>query len=666
MGFFSRLRKPDAATKAAQDERAKREAKQGARNRRQSRDELRHWEDKYGRDVADVADAGARTGSLSSDEPTVVAIEAAPMEKDRSRGSMSTFKSYKLDLAPARASIDFIPRIELTYGEPLSLGSPKVVSIVPPSSSEGSPYLSRAATSFDDGNRRPALAVIQSSSEQAARSAPTSKRDSHLAERQVQVASPQPRRQSRATSMYSLGVPAASSKGGLAASPRLQDLMNDLDNNDDDDLPLAAMRSRSSPSIPQSGSMYALSPPSPALGANAASSSVPSLALPTSRSRASLSIPPVLLPPSPTLEALAGPRSLPREETQRSLASIGRTGTLIDLTAPSTFDPYYGRNRRSPNTAGAERIAVGERRKASPPNGVSLNNTKKDSGGGAAKIMEFGELEERHKKRMSTLQGTANEKVEAEKALAMYQEKQRKEAEAQRRREARRSVDSGLYLLGAGAGKAADASTKRSSRMSVSNLSLLLKRGSSSTAAEAKSVTPPPVSTADSRAIVEDDDVPLDKLSRSPTGAVTSSRPAVRARRSSTQALTTTSQRRPSTVSPANVRPADPHGGGGSRRRHSLGTLLEVSHDQTDIQADLLDLHARGTPSPEVEKVFEWRRRSSVQLSELAPLPTSTVIDSRQQRRQSSLFIGEAVVLQKVAQAAPPPPKKKSHDWLNY
>lgn len=405
MGFFSRLRKPDAATKAAQDDRARREAKQGARNRRQSRDELRHWEDKYGR-VDATADAGARTASPSSDEPTVVTVEAAPMEKDRSRGSMSTFKSYKLDLAPTRASIDFIPRIELTYGEPASLASPKVVSIVPSSSPEGSPRLSRAATSFDDGNRRPALAVIQSSSEQASRSAPASKRDSYLAERQVQVASPQPRRQSRAISMYSLGVPAASSKGGLAASPKLQDLMDDPNNHDDDDVPLAAMRSNSSPSIPQRGSMYAFSPPSPALGANTASSSVPSLGLPTSRSRASLSIPPVLMPPSPALEALASPRSLPREDTQRSLATIGRTGTLIDLTAPSTFDPYYGRNRRSQNTAGTERIAVGERRKASPSNGGSPHNSKMETGpgggGGTAKIMEFGELEERHKKRMST------------------------------------------------------------------------------------------------------------------------------------------------------------------------------------------------------------------------------------------------------------------------
>lgn len=253
----------------------------------------------------------------------------------------------------------------------------------------------------------------------------------------------------------------------------------------------------------------------------------------------------------------------------------------------------------------------------------------------------------------------------------MYQEKQRKEAEAQRRREARRSVDSGLSLLGSGGGKAGDTSTKRSSRMSVSNLSLLLKRGNGNGVAETKTATPPPVTTAlKSKTSVEDDDVPLDKLSRSPTGAVTSSRPPVRARRSSTQALTTTSQRRSSTLSPlpaATARPADPRGGSGNRRRHSLGTLLEVSHDHSDIQADLLDLHARGTPSPEVGKVFEWRRRSSVQLSEIAPTPPAAASRSlRQERRQSSAPVGEAVVLQKLAQAAPPPPKKKAHDWLNY
>ncbi|GAA5960540.1 hypothetical protein JCM8115_003215 [Rhodotorula mucilaginosa] len=665
MGFFSRLRKPDAATKAAQEERAKREAKQGARNRRQSRDELRHWEQKYGQEtVADAA--GARGGSSSSDDRTVVVLEAATMEKDRSRGSMSTFKSYKLDSTPQRASIDFLPRIELTYGEPASFSSPKVATIAPPATAEGAPSLSREGSSSDGGSRRPALAVIQSSEQTSSRSAPTSKRDSYLSERQIQVASPQPRRQSRAISMHSLALPTSASRGVLATSPKLQDLMNEADHDDDDDdLPLAAVRSKSSPVIPQRVSMYALSSPSPALGAKTGSSSTPSLALPTSRSRASLSIPPALLPPSPTLEALAAPRSLPREDTQRSLAAIGRTGTLIDLTAPSTFDPYYGKNRRAQTTTGAERIAIGERRKASPPNGANPVNGKKASS--SAQIMEFGELEERHKKRMSTLQGTANEKVEAEKALAMYQEKQRKEAEAQRRREARRSVDSNLYLLGSGgAAKAGDASTKRSSRMSVSNLSLLLKRGGGNGASETKPATPPPGPTRSSSATPEDDDVPLNKLSRSPPGAVTSSRPPIRSRRASTQALTTTSQRRPALASPspsaaaASGARADQHG-----RRHSLGTLLEVSQDQSDIQADLFDLHARATPSPDIEKVVEWRRRSSVHLNEIAD---SAPAAQRQQRRQSSSVpFGEAIVLQKVAQAAPPPqPKKKAHDWLAY
>lgn len=266
------------------------------------------------------------------------------------------------------------------------------------------------------------------------------------------------------------------------------------------------------------------------------------------------------------------------------------------------------------------------------------------------------------------LQGTANEKVEAEKALAMYQEKQRKEAEAQRRREARRSVDSSLYLLGAGgAAKAADASTKRSSRMSVSNLSLLLKRGGGNGGSEAKPATPPPGPTRSSSATPEDDDVPLNKLSRSPSGAVTSSRPPVRSRRASTQALTTTSQRRPALASPSPYAAAassgaraDQHG-----RRHSLGTLLEVSQDQSDIQADLFDLHARATPSPDIEKVVEWRRRSSVHLNEIAD---SAPAAQRQQRRQSSSVpFGEATVLQKVAQAAPAAqPKKKAHDWLAY
>lgn len=398
MGFFSRFRKVDSTTRVAADEQLKREAKQGAKNRRQSRVDLNHWESKYGRDAA--VDSAATGVSSSSDERTVVHFEPTAMEKSRSRGSISTFQSYKPESAAnaqGRSSIDFLPRIELSYGDPTAYSSPTIASIVP--SPSPSPRLSRESTSFD-GGRRPPLAVIQSP-DAGARSAPPSKRESYLSERQIQIAAPQPRRQSRAISMHSLALPSAGR--GLATSPRLQDLMDDPavvgDGTDDDEVPLAAIRSRSSPLLPQRNSMYTLSPPSPGLGGPAASFSTPSLALPTSRSRASLSIPSVLLPPSPTLEALSTPRSLPRQDTQRSLAAIGKTGTLIDLTAPSSFDPYYERNRRAQAGATAERIAVGERRKTSPAGGF-----KPASGptSGVAHIMEFGELEARHKKRIST------------------------------------------------------------------------------------------------------------------------------------------------------------------------------------------------------------------------------------------------------------------------
>lgn len=661
MGFFARFRKVDAATRAANDERTKREAKQSVQNRRQSRVDLNHWESKYGRGPTGGA------GSASSDERTVVAAaESVGMEKARSHGSISTSASYKPEsirgdggeAGGVRASIDFLPRIELSYGEPLAMTPPTVTDIItsPPASPRPSTDGSRS-----DTGRRPPLAVLHDA-EPASRSPLVPQRNSFSSERRVQIASPRPQRQSRAMSMQSLALP--SNGKGLGTSPRLLDLMNESEmagQVDDDDLPLAAVRSQSSPVLPKRSSMYSLS--GGVGGGPGPSSSTPSLSMPTSRSRASLAMPAILLPPSPNPEALEQPRSLPRQDTQRSLASIGRTGTLIDLSAPSTYDPYHDRNRRAQAGSGPERIAVGERRKASPSNGTK---TPPKAGGStsAARIMEFGQLEERHKKRLSMLQGTANEKVEVEKALAQFQEKQRKEAETQRRREARRSSASNLDQFGAREAKDVRSSdtAKQRSRMSVSNLSVLLKRGGPES--KPPSIRTPAASSTKAAMDDEDDDVPLHHLARSPSGTVSFPDARPHSRRSSTHAQPIPQRR--TSMSP--IGPTRPSLGA---RRHSLGTLLEVSHDQSDIQADLLDLHARGTPSPEIEKVADWRHRSSVQLSELASPPSiprsaTSLGLYRQASRQSGLISGEAVVLQKTAAALPTQPKKKAHDWLAY
>lgn len=198
--------------------------------------------------------------------------------------------------------------------------------------------------------------------------------------------------------------------------------------------------------------------------------------------------------------------------------------------------------------------------------------------------------------------------------------------------------------------------------MSVSNLSVLLKRGGPES--KPPSIRTPAASSTKAAMDDEDDDVPLHHLARSPSGTVSFPDARPHSRRSSTHAQPIPQRR--TSMSP--IGPTRPSLGA---RRHSLGTLLEVSHDQSDIQADLPDLHARGTPSPEIEKVADWRHRSSVQLSELASPPSmprsaTSLGNYRQASRQSGLISGEAVVLQKTAAALPTQPKKKAHDWLAY
>ncbi|BGP45861.1 hypothetical protein JCM10450v2_001696 [Rhodotorula kratochvilovae] len=574
--FLSLFAKRDAAVVRSEREHASREEQLSRAHKRRSRVELSDWEEKYG-----AGSAGGGASSGESDDRTLLASPG--MEKARSGGSATSFLFSPGAGATQSRSMDFLPKLEL------------------------------GASARTPG--RPALATIQP--EQAR----TSEWGSYVASRKVAVAAPPPalaapssKRASRALSMFSL-----SRRGASAPVPTLavhadagtgaHACEND---DDDDDVPLAAVRSLSTGSLPRTrpATMYDLASPSGSMG---------SLSPPVrSRSRVSLALPAVLAAPAASPPLAQGQRPA-------TLANVGRRHTLIDLSAPSTFDPYHDRARQAKKGAEPERIAVGERRRAQSGEALGAAGVKgkaKEVGGGA-RIMDFGELEEKHRKRLSVLQGTANEKVTSATALARYQAQQRAEADAQRRREARRSVDSSLHLLASPAAGEKDKTRKRASA-SMGSLSALLRR---SPRAE------------DAPRHEGEEDVPLSALPARAAAPPPSISPpqaqAPRARRSSTQALvsahaSTSAPHLPPTAAAA-ARPYRPS----AVRRHSLGTLLEVSHDAPPREEE------------RVEKVAAWRRSG-------AP------------GAQVKAQVGEAALLQRTAEAAPPSVTKKKHDWLSY
>lgn len=233
------------------------------------------------------------------------------------------------------------------------------------------------------------------------------------------------------------------------------------------------------------------------------------------------------------------------------------------------------------------------------------------------------------------MQGSANDKVATDAARAYYLDRQREEAEAQRRREARRSVDSSLHLLASKDRSASSTETgkaRRRASASVGSLSGLLKRDQ-----PAKS----------------DEDIPLHDLPRAvSTSTGLSSRP--RPRRSSTDALgsySSTSRNRPFSLRDTRI------------RRHSLGTLLEVSHDQADItdKIEEISLEDAEAANPRIAKVNEWRRLSLVK-----PVTALAQPSSFTSGKALVAGTGEAIVLQKEAAKAPLKPAKKAHDWLSY
>ncbi|BGP29945.1 hypothetical protein JCM10296v2_001697 [Rhodotorula toruloides] len=599
MPLFSRIFGRDGEAKRKKQEQAAKEEKAAKKLQRRSRSELQQWE-------------AQNSSTTTTSEERTVSPEAVDMLKIRSSGSNSTFLSSK---GMSSTSIDYLPKLDLGY-------SPPAVAYIKPSTPSPPlpPTLARGASTVQV---RPMPSPIQPGQYSAPLSRHSSTDwDSYLASRKVAVAKPEVKRVPRTVSLFSPTLPAYS--GARFAS----------EEDDDDDVPLAvaALRSRSSPSLPRPATVYSLSPPSPLIRPHA-SSSTPALVPPRSGSRASLTMPAILAqpvsPPLPSSSSFAYPRTL---------GEIGRRNTLIDLSAPSTFDPYLSKKRQDQEFAkDAERIVVGERRKTSPTVGAKGQSEKVRESG--PKIMDFGELEERHKKRLSVMQGSANDKVATDAARAYYLDRQREEAEAQCRRETRRSVDSNLYLLGSKGRSGSPTETKekearRRASASVGSLSGLLRREQASKSHE---------------------DIPLQHLPRTVSfTTIDSARP--RPRRSTTDAL--------SSYSASTTRTRPPFLRDTRIRRHSLGTLLEVSHDQADIvdKIEEISLEDAEATSPRIAKVKEWRRQSLVKPVAAVPAPPS----SSRSVKALVAGAGEAVALQKEAAKVPAKPARKAHDWLSY
>ncbi|GAA5843716.1 hypothetical protein JCM9279_000116 [Rhodotorula babjevae] len=637
--FLSIFVRRDAEAKRSQRDEAKRDEQLARASRRRSRVELNDWEEKYG--------AGA-TSSGASDEQTLTGGGAGgEVDKVRSTGSMASLLAPGALQPTPSGSLDFLPKLDA----------------YPPA-----PTLPSAVDDFGRAPTRPVLASIQPSQRNV-----KPEWNSYVSTRKVAIAEPKPvappRRASRTLSLFSIGRRGSERAPSVKVHAVDEHAVVPVEDDDDDDVPLAAVRSLSTGALPRPSTMYDLTSASaPNLSRPATGSGTSLAPPPRSRSRMSLAIPAVLAAPPP---AASPPLSTsPQRPATLARVGLGRSSTLLDLTAPSTFDPYHDRARQVKHEAakGPERIAVGERRRVQSTPLQVEQGTVKGKGkavdiGGGARIMDFGELEDKHRKRLSTLQSTANDKLTSSAALARFQAQQRAEAEAQRKREARRSVDSNLHLLGAGARRAsspdqAQATRKRASA-SMGSLSGLLKRGAPSSPPEPQVNERRARTTSLSDEHEREEDVPLGALRRehSSSTPLALARPE-RPRRASTQALVSQQQLqqqqqqgvRSSAAAP--VRPS-------AQQRHSLGTLLEVSSSRDDgaPAPAAAPSHAPPTTSARVDKVTAWRRSGSLGgggLSSGLPAPPTAV---------AVAGVGEAALLQRVADKAAP---KKKHDWLQY
>ncbi|GAA5867880.1 hypothetical protein JCM1840_003473 [Sporobolomyces johnsonii] len=604
--------------KEADDEARQREAREekaGTRSRQAGQAQLDEWEEKYGGGTRRIAEENEpdrrgwrRLGLLSIGKGS-----GHKMEKALSSGSASG-GSLPDDAKQSSVSIDFLPKLDLGADT---------------GSSGGGSHLAKPTAAA-----RPALAPLQPSSTGSYRKDGW---DSYLSTRQLAVASPS--RSSKSPSRSSVA---------LATSPRLLQ----QDNDDDDETPLAAFSPRHQSSATNAGSSRAHSPsfgsasrPSTMYDlSSAASPTVPeSAAFPRSHSRAqslAMVVPSVLLQ-SPSQHTLPASDSIPG-----TLNDIGRRNTLIDLTQPSNFDPYGERPRQ--RNASEDRMVVGDRRKSTQV--VPKKEEKKKSDG--AKIMEFEDLEAKHRKRLSLLQTTANDQLTTEAAKKYYLQKQQEEATSMRHKdhERRRSLSSNALLASPRSSSDGDGQLASTSRpKSIASLSGLLKRRSSS------------------GDLLDDKATSPTRESLSPTISSPDFMGAPRPPQSRRQSGQSFGSKRASQHSLVSMT------GGGGRldrdRRQSLSTLLETSFDEPPAA----DLAAAGGESQRnsrrvsrrlsggLEKVVEWRQSGTVASASEGDLLSPAAFGRREGGSHSAPTTPAA-----GTGAGESGSRKKKNDWLGY
>ena len=149
-------------------------------------------------------------------------------------------------------------------------------------------------------------------------------------------------------------------------------------------------------------------------------------------------------PPAHSLSDTVLPRAAQRPANPR------RSSTLLDLNEEDPL-PLIGFERRHMST-GPVRIITS-----------ATSPKPREEPAQHAKIMDLSELESKHRRKVSELQGRAKEEVEKADVKAKWERKVAREAEEQRRKEAARRA-------------AADALTKKERRQSVASLGTLLRR----------------------------------------------------------------------------------------------------------------------------------------------------------------------------------------------
>ncbi|GAA5852923.1 hypothetical protein JCM3766R1_004897 [Sporobolomyces carnicolor] len=623
--FYVLLGRKQQHERENQHEEAARTTRIDERARRTHEAHVGDWEDRYGKGRRVVSESAVALAAANGNKRKNWFGFGKSRKMSKANTSASTASSVSNDKSRSKstlaeptsaASVDFLPRLEVEFGDERQL-------------------------------ERPALATVQSAPSGSIRIVHDSNNkegwDDYLSTRQVAMSSFKTESlAARSRSSLALVSPPASVP---KSSPRFRDEADEADVDDDTPLALSprrpnssAVRSHSSPQLETSSrrvttSMYELP--------STVSLPEPAAAIPRSHSRAlSLvqQIPAVLLesPSRPTLTRSGSQPGMLDRET-------GRRATLVDLNEPSRFNPYNERERV--RTASDDRVVVGDRRRISMNSLTSPSKQHKVREG--PKIMDFEDLDAKHRKRLSLLQTSAAETVAAEKAKAEFVQRQQAEAATQRRKEHERqrsaswtnlvggisTVDEFGQQIGSGRGGSLATTRPRS----VASLSGLLslhnnsKRNRTSLGSEADGVGAPAVLVrSGEEAQVDGEVAPASPARTRPYSAAGNER-----RQSCTPGPSPTGSRASlqqqhqlgSPLPPAPSR---------NVRRHSLTTLLETSFDDASsstrpFAVDVEDRPVVASATREraqssnavgrggVEKVTEWRRSGT-----FAPSPSSS------------------------------------------